>query len=339
MRYFQLLFLFLALNFMPAYGQSNAPFYLQSKMGGFLDVTEVSSAAGTPLQLWEFTGSDNQIWFWERHLEQFVLRSKMGRYVELRNNSPARGTVVQIGDFNGSPSQQWYGELSDEPEYLLIRSKLGTYLDVHGHTNANGLPIQGWSRNAFYTQKWRILYPDVIQPTAIGLRCPTGWVGSDFGGSPRIVSSVELKVSDDRRQLIADITYWASALPDADPSDPLEDVGDPPFRSRFAARQGSAYGRWNEVVYTVPEGMRLIGVLPAYRYSAVDFWGPSAGFEFLFCGDGEVLSRVPERGPVRVFNLIGDTGDRDVSVDADCRCDAQIRGIEFNPIEVLLERE
>lgn len=62
---------------------------------------------------------------------------------------------------------------------------------------------------------------------------------------------------------------------------------------------------------------------------------PAAGPEFGICSDGETYSRDIESDFLRIVTLIGDTGENDVSDDADCRCDSRVESIEFHPFTVV----
>lgn len=62
---------------------------------------------------------------------------------------------------------------------------------------------------------------------------------------------------------------------------------------------------------------------------------PAAGPEFGICNDGTPLERVHDELLVRVLGLIGDTGAEDISTDGDCHCDAHVKYVELQPIEVI----
>ncbi len=314
----------------PAAASAQTYFLLESKIGGFLDVSNASPAAGSLLQVWNMVAGDNQLWtFIGGPSGTLYFQSRMGRYLDVQWANPARGAPTWIWDFNGGPAQRWVLEPSGETGWYYLRSALGTYLDVRGHTMANGLPVQTWSFNGFYTQKWKIVPPTRVVPPAIGQMCPHGGVddGAEFRGSPHIRATVDVGPSPDRARLVARITYWADAHAGAVP------CADPGRSDCY----GQAHGAWQQTLYTAPAGRHVINVASSMRHSEVDFWGPSAGGEFLGCNDGEILTVAPAGGPVRQFLIIGDTGGGDVSNDDDCTCDTQIRRIDMQPLQVYLD--
>jgi hypothetical protein len=297
--------------------------FVQSKMGGVLEVASTAPTAGTQVRLGDFTGDANQQWSVERigGLSEVLLRSSFGHYLSVRGGSAARGSGIDIMNVTRGPEQRWHLDLSNEAPWHLLRSGLGTFLDVHGHTYENGMRVQAWSVNQFYTQKWRFLRPRRVALPNLGTRCPSG-PGLRFSGRPRIWASVELSLSHDRRKVFATTSFWA---------------GNDSSAARPPHSAAVGRGDWVDEVFAAPVGQRIVGIPRAFRRSVVDYVGRAAGAEFLVCSDGEVESVAPSDGPVRMFHIIGDTGGDDVGSPGNCRCNTQIRSIELNPIDVVLE--
>lgn len=87
-------------------------------------------------------------------------------------------------------------------------------------------------------------------------------------------------------------------------------------------------------------GFRITRVFPDHG-SATGEGGPIEGFEFIGCNNGPRIPRESIRirgGLIRDIEMIGDTGNDDISNDRNCRCDTQVRSVTFSPIHLVFER-
>lgn len=243
----------------------------------------------------------------------------------VEGNATDSAAPVALASYTGVDGQQWAFEPSSVSGYFRLRNKLGTYLDAVWSGTRAGLPLWTWSSVESDSQLFRTLEPFTLTPSSVPAHCPTGpvdvdrsggLVSVDFHGSPWVHLELELRPTADRRTLEAETVFdaWGTDI--------------------LAALHVT--GRWVDTVATMP-GTRTIGAFPVNMESEVRFRAPAAGFEFGLCADGEILTRVPASGPVRLFELIGDTGNDDGSNDWNCGCDAQFRRADFHPITVGLE--
>lgn len=157
-----------------------------------------------------------------------------------------------------------------------------------------------------------------IQPSEIGVLCPTNLVSGDrdFGRGPHITTSVQLNISADRKAILAVVQFTG------------EEVGG----------DTKVDQTWEKEVYRAPAGAIITQILSPAT-SSVDFVGPNAGWEFGGCSDGELITINLSNNPLSSISIIGDTGYEDVSTDENCSCDTQIRSIQFRPISITILRD
>jgi hypothetical protein len=132
-------------------------------------------------------------------------------------------------------------------------------------------------------------------------------------GGPRVRSTVSVRISPDSSALLADV-YLKMIEPGGD---------------RSTLEQN-----WTREIWKVETGKKIIGI-EGDLYSEVQFRDKGAGAETLLCNNGEVKSPPIQGGRLLTsIQIIGDTGNEDISDDLDCNCDSQIKSIVFNPIQV-----
>lgn len=157
-----------------------------------------------------------------------------------------------------------------------------------------------------------------IQPSEIGVLCPTNLVSGDrdFGRGPHITTTVQLNINADRKAILAVIQFTG------------EEVGG----------DTKVDQTWEKEVYRAPADAIITQIISPAT-SSVDFVGPNAGWEFGGCSDGESITLNLSNGPASSISIIGDTGYQDVSTDENCSCDTQIRSIQFRPISITILRD
>jgi len=210
-----------------------------------------------------------------------------------------------------------------------------------------------------------------VQPRRITNLVPQTLVRGDreFGGNgPHVSSTVELRISSDRRSIVADIRFRA-----------VETKGD----------RSTTDQRWQRTIYRAPAG-RTIAKIPRDNRSAVSFLSKKAGFQLIAPGEdtaaffrqldewataimdahmrlatlgagdpafrsaqklindfnagardamvhgNHVHNVVPSSGPVALMSIVGDTGGDDISDDANGKDDTRIEAITFKEIKVQL---
>lgn len=155
-------------------------------------------------------------------------------------------------------------------------------------------------------------------PNPLGILCPNLKTRGDaeFAGGPLIQCNVRIQVSPGGEYLEA-IVYFKAEETKGDYST---------VEQNFVQRLWSA-----------PTNQRITGITSTTT-STSTLRGPGAGGEAFGCNDGQVLQMPIVGNLVRLIQVIGDTGNGDISHDNDCGCDTQIRRIEFNPITVTLSQ-
>ncbi|GAA4573996.1 ricin-type beta-trefoil lectin domain protein [Micromonospora coerulea] len=116
--------------------------------GKCLDVTDNSSADGTPVQIWTCFGGPNQQW---TRGTDGTLRS-LGKCLDVSGGGTADGTRVQLWTCNGTPAQQWTWTTGRD----LVNPQANKCLDITGNTSADGTKVQIWSCTGGANQKWTL---------------------------------------------------------------------------------------------------------------------------------------------------------------------------------------
>ncbi|MBL8909217.1 MAG: RICIN domain-containing protein [Archangium sp.] len=301
-----------------------ADVYLQAKTGLFAGRFSDPAPWNARVQLEAFAGVDSQRFsFIPARGGSVKICQSSGHCLAVERGDAEKGVPVAVVPFTNLDSQLWTIETSSVAGYVRIRSRLGLYLDAHRGGARAGVPLWTWSFSTNDSQLWRMPEPATITPSSLGIHCPHAYdrhfpfnpILMDFDGRPWLTSSVWLWPSPDGRSIVATSTYdaWRTDVEEA-----LHVVG-----------------RWDDVVFTAPLGRRIAGV-PSGLVSNVAALASQAGPEFGVCADGDIQFFMPT-GVVRQLRLIADTGSYDSSSDADCGCDAQFRGADFQPINIALE--
>lgn len=165
--------------------------------------------------------------------------------------------------------------------------------------------------------------PTEVNIQNIGTLCPTRLTQGDreFGGGPLINSRVELRASADNTGIDAHVYFKAE-----------ETGGD-----RTTVEENFAPIR----VYTAPAANRIVRIEDAFRSAqVVNYRGAGAGAEIsignLGCNEGVVATPPVVGAAVNRITVVGDSGGPDVASSTDCRCDAKIKEIRFNPIRIVM---
>jgi poly(3-hydroxybutyrate) depolymerase len=112
--------------------------------GRCLDVSQASTANGTPLQIWDCHTNANQQFTQNGNTLQV-----MGKCLDVPTNAAA-GTRVQIYDCHGGANQQW----THNSNGTITNAQTGQCLDVNGGATANGTAAIVWSCHGGANQRW-----------------------------------------------------------------------------------------------------------------------------------------------------------------------------------------
>ncbi|MFK0099525.1 RICIN domain-containing protein [Streptomyces sp. NPDC091040] len=125
--------------------------------GKCLDLTDGSTADGTPAQMWTcYPGSQNQSWT----LNSDGSLTVKGKCLDLAANGTANGTAVHLWTCYGSvASQKW--RLSSAGD--LVNTAANKCLDIKDNSNADGARLQIWDCAGTGNQKWS--FSGAVDPT------------------------------------------------------------------------------------------------------------------------------------------------------------------------------
>jgi alpha-galactosidase len=120
--------------------------------GKCLDVPNLTTTAGTQLEIWTCNGGSNQIWTYTASGELTVYSGSSLRCLDAYNNQTTPGTKVVIWSCNGGANQQW--RLNSGGTITGVQS--GLCLDVTGASTANGALVELWTCNGQSNQQWTL---------------------------------------------------------------------------------------------------------------------------------------------------------------------------------------
>ncbi|SCF62438.1 Ricin-type beta-trefoil lectin domain-containing protein [Streptomyces sp. DconLS] len=115
--------------------------------GKCLDVTDGSTADGTPAQMWSCAPGPNQSWT----LNGDGSLTALGKCLDLVNNGTTNGTAVHMWTcYSTVATQKWKLTAAGD----LVNTAAGRCLDIKGGNNADGARLQIWDCAGTGNQKW-----------------------------------------------------------------------------------------------------------------------------------------------------------------------------------------
>jgi Ricin-type beta-trefoil lectin domain-like len=123
-----------------------------------LDVPGRTENWGTQLNIWDWNGTEAQIFYPEdtgNGWYKFKLSYNGGLVIDVYHGSPDSGTPVQIWGDNGSWAQRWAIQDWGNGYKLIPGTQGGVVMDVQWSGTANGSKIQLWQDNGSLAQRWR----------------------------------------------------------------------------------------------------------------------------------------------------------------------------------------
>ena len=163
-----------------------------------------------------------------------------------------------------------------------------------------------------------------FMPSTVGPFCPKRLLGGDreFGGhGPEIYAWIKLNIVN-KRTIEAEVFMHAR-----------ETVAD------WSETQGT----WKKVLYSAPADYEITAIMSG-KYSEVKYISRPGVNAFSPTGLVQALgnargSNVPfkDDGLVTRWNIVGDTGGDDISMDDNCNDDAQV-AIQLNPVKIKLKK-
>jgi alpha-galactosidase len=120
--------------------------------GKCLDVPDLSTTAGTQLDIWTCNGGSNQIWTHTSSNQLTVYSGSSQLCMDAYDDQTTPGTKVEIWTCNGGANQQW--QLNANGTITGVQS--GLCLDVAGASTANGALVELWTCNGQSNQQWTL---------------------------------------------------------------------------------------------------------------------------------------------------------------------------------------
>jgi hypothetical protein len=114
--------------------------------GRCIDVTDGSSAPGTPLQIWDCSGAAWQEWAFE---SDGTMRT-LGKCMTVAGGSSADGAAIELDPCNGGAAQRFNLNTS----WDLVNIAADKCVDVKDKQTANGTRLQLWQCAGTSNQKW-----------------------------------------------------------------------------------------------------------------------------------------------------------------------------------------
>jgi endo-1,4-beta-xylanase len=120
--------------------------------GKCLDVPNISTTAGTQLDIWDCNGGSNQIWTSTSSGQLTVYSGSSQMCLDAYGNQTSPGTKVEIWSCNGGANQQW--NINSNGTITGVQS--GLCLDVTGASTADGALVELWTCNGGSNQQWTL---------------------------------------------------------------------------------------------------------------------------------------------------------------------------------------
>jgi hypothetical protein len=120
--------------------------------GKCLDVPNLSTTAGTQLEIWDCNGGSNQIWTHTLSNQLTVYSGSSQMCLDAYNNQTTAGTKVEIWSCNGGANQTWL--LNSNGTITGVQS--GLCLDVTGASTSDGALVELWTCNGGSNQQWTL---------------------------------------------------------------------------------------------------------------------------------------------------------------------------------------
>jgi hypothetical protein len=109
-----------------------------------LDVTGNNNADGTPVEIWDCHGGENQRWTSTAAGELVVTIAGVTKCLDAFGGDTADGTRIIIWSCHGGTNQKW--NLNSDGTITGVQS--GRCLDVYGNNTANGTIVELWGCKA-----------------------------------------------------------------------------------------------------------------------------------------------------------------------------------------------
>ncbi len=230
---------------------------LRSACGNkMLDVSDVSSADGAKVWMWQATGAANQQWKLKDAGGGFyaLLAQHSGKALDPKDWGTSNATAMQQWAYSGSDNQQFKLEAQSDGSYKITGKLSGKVLDVAGANMANGTPAQLWQDNGTCAQRWILSAVGETPPPVAGEiantleRVADSMTGSHEGFPNGVNSDWALKPRMGRGnnppQDWFAVTPWGQVY--------LEKQGNPAVNTRIQVKDIAAWyisksdGRWRK---------------------------------------------------------------------------------------------
>lgn len=127
--------------------------------GQVLDVNGASTANGTAVIQWPWTGGNNQQWQVIDNGGGYyrVINRNSSRALDVNGGSTASGAAVIQWTWNGGNNQQWQFVDNGGGYFRIINRNSGQALDVNGGSTTSGATVIQWPWNGGNNQQWQMI--------------------------------------------------------------------------------------------------------------------------------------------------------------------------------------
>ncbi|MEE1781785.1 non-reducing end alpha-L-arabinofuranosidase family hydrolase, partial [Streptomyces sp. SP17BM10] len=145
--------------------------------GRVLDEPAGWNGNGTPLQVWDAAGADNQQWRAARNKDGSYTFTNVasGRVLDEPGDRSGNGTRMQVWDANGGANQHWRAARNSDGSFTLTNVASGRALETPGNRTDNGTPVQIWDSWGATNQHWN------LRPTGSSTPAPTATAPAPSG--------------------------------------------------------------------------------------------------------------------------------------------------------------
>lgn len=135
-----------------------------------IDVTDGKRGQGVNVQLYDWNGTDSQLWrFYDAGENYYYIQNKLGYYLDVQDRNASNGGNVQVWGLHGGDNQKWMFDSIENWGIYTITPDLdhSKRLDIEGGGSYNGTNIQIWTANNSIAQMFHVAR---IDPEWVSIR-------------------------------------------------------------------------------------------------------------------------------------------------------------------------
>jgi hypothetical protein len=125
------------------------------KSNKVMDVYNLGTADGTPIDQWTYNGGSNQKWdiAWQGNGQYRATDVNSGKVID-NGGTSTRGVQLSINTWNGGTSQLWKVVPDSDGFFHITSVNSGLAADVSGASTADGAKVIQWTYSGADNQLW-----------------------------------------------------------------------------------------------------------------------------------------------------------------------------------------